>query len=202
MEISISSQLNCIAKEFEVDISIEIELQLTSQSTSNPCLSTEVEVECLALCLTDLTTETHIALCPFITIKYTFSSGIRHLVIVVIKGYEAFQTCLHIFIETFEQTESESVLYLHVLHLIVDGVIAILKSFLIIPVQIIIVWCFVGLIAVVIVVPLYGVDNAGHRHVFTFHRSINGVLNSLGTIQTVELGLVFNLNASADRICH
>ena len=46
-----------------------------------------------------------------------------------------------------------------------------------------------------VVVPLKGVEETGDRHKLALHRSIDGVLDSLGTVQTVDLGLILNTDA-------
>ena len=47
----------------------------------------------------------------------------------------------------------------------------------------------------IVFVQLKGVDKASYRHVFTLHRGIDGVLNGLQTIQTVNRSLTIYLNA-------
>ena len=104
------------------------------------------------------------------------------MVVVVVEGDKSLQTSLHIFIEAFQQTQSQSVLDLHVLYLIIDGVVAVFEGFGIILSQVIVLGCIVSLIDVVVIVPLERVEDTGDRHVFTFHRSIDGILYRLCTV--------------------
>ena len=54
----------------------------------------------------------------------------------------------------------------------------------------------IRLVDMVVVVPFDGVNETGDRHELVFHRSVDGVLNSLSPHETVEGSLVFDLDTS------
>ena len=109
-------------------------------------------------------------------------------------GEESLQSCFHVFVETFEQRQSEGVLHLEVFRLVIDRIVAIRQTLRIVLVQIVARRGRVGLIDMIVVVQLEGVNETGDRHILTFHRGVDGILDGLQTIQTVDGCLTVYLN--------
>ena len=168
-------------------------MQLSCILSSQPELSLNIEVQRLTLGLAQLTSHTDVMLLPRL-FDGRGSKGIRHAERTIFMGDESLQSSLHVFVEAFEQCQSEGVLHLEVLRLVVDRVIAILQSLRVVLVQIVARRCLVGLIDMIVIVQFEGMDETGDRHVFTFHCGIDGVLDGLQAIQTVDGSLAVHLD--------
>ena len=194
MDIGRGSQLDRIAEEREVEIGTEVKEQIARIRTYHITLDLAIEMEGLALCLTDLTTNGEIALCPFVH-EGNAVLDVGQLVRVVVVGDKSLQTSLHVFIEAFEQGDGEGVLNLCMLHLIIDGVVTVVQSLIVERIAIIAIGCLVRLVDMIMVVEVERVDKAGDRHVLALHGGIDRILNGLGTVQTVDGCLTFYLDA-------
>ena len=169
-------------------------MQLSCILTSQPELSLQIEVERLALRLAQLSSHADVVFLPRLLEGGTILKRIWHAERTVLMRDESLQSGLHVFVETFEQRQSEGVLHLEVLALVIDRIVAIFQSFRIVPVQIVSLWCLVGLVDMIVVVQFEGMDETGDRHILAFHRSVDGVLNLLLALQTVDGSLSVYLN--------
>ena len=102
-------------------------MQLACILSSQPELCLQVEVQRLTLGLAQLPSHTDVMFLPRL-FDGSGSNGIRHAERTIFVGEESLQSCLHVFVEAFEQSQSEGVLHLEVLRLVVDRVVAILQS--------------------------------------------------------------------------
>ena len=169
-------------------------MQLSCILTSQPELSLQIEVERLALRLAQLSSHADVVFLPRLLEGGTILKRIWHAERTVLMCDESLQSGLHVFVETFEQRQSEGVLHLEVLALVIDRIVAIFQPFRIVPVQIVSLRCLVGLVDMIVVVQFEGMDETGDRHILAFHRSVDRVLNLLLALQTVDGSLSVYLN--------
>ena len=194
VEIGRGRQLHGVAEEREVEVGIEIDKQLSGVGTSEIGLQTSVEMECFALCLSESGAHAEVVLGNALLVEGTCIERVGLGVGAVVGRDKRLQSGLHVFVEPFEQTDGEGVLDLHVLGHVVDRVVAHDQPLFIIGVLVIAVGDNIGLMDVAVVVPLEGVDETGDGHELVFHRGVDGILDGLGAQQTVERGLIVDLD--------
>ena len=200
MEIGLRRQAYRIAEEGEVDVGAEIEMQLADVIASDPGLCPSVEVQGAPLGLAEQSADGDVVLLPTAA-GGEASYGVDHLKIAVLVGDKHFEACLHIFVESFQQSDAEDILQHAVVRHVVDGVIQFV-CLVEIAVQIVFLGRGVCLVDMAVVVPFEGVEETGDGDELVFHGGIDGVLDGLGAHQTVERGLVFDLDAGGiDGLC-
>ena len=192
-EEGLGSQLHGIAEEREVDVGIEVDSHGTGVETRHTQFASQIEVERTALRLGQLGTDIGAVARPAVEdiVVGTFACQLWHLILAIFVRGKELETCLDILVKAFEQGYSESVLDGSVLKAVVDGVAGIgsLVILIIISVGIVVRRGLIGLIDAVVAVDVEGVDNAGYGDVLLLHRRVDGVLDGLQAVETVEFGL-------------
>ena len=200
VEVGVGCQADGIAEEGEVQVGAEVEVQLSDVLTGYPRFHTGVEMEGAALRLRQPSADAEVVLLPAAAGRES-SYGVWNLKRAVLVCGEDLQSRLHVFVEAFEQSDAEDVLYHTVVRLVVDGVIVQVVA-VEIAVLVVVVGCEVRLVDMSVVVPFEGVDEAGDGHELVLHRRVDGVLNGLGAQEAVERRLVFDLDAGGvDGLC-
>ena len=103
---------------------------------------------------------------------------IGHLIITMLIGNKAFQTCLHVFVEALQQCQCKGVLDTGKLVFVVDGITRILTLIvqIVIGVGIIVLGRCISLVDAIVVVDVEGMDEASDGHVFALHVGLQAVL--------------------------
>ena len=149
VEEGITSNLNCVTEEWDVDIQISIDGEGTGIHTSQSDLCGGIVVQSLTLLLAQLSTY---AQCMFVEFLYTAFLVWQLIVAQVIAG-ECLDACLCPLAESFQCSQCQGILHVPVLGLVVDRV-TLQSACCIVFVEIIVGRSLVSLVDTLVVVKL------------------------------------------------
>ena len=190
VEICLCSQLHGITEKRKVKVSERIQFQGACIHSCHAIVGRDIVMKGLSLSLGQFSSDTETVSRPCVQeIFVAVILYVRHLETAVFIADETLQSCLGIFVETFEECYGKGVLDREVFILVIDGVIPIFPFVIIFVerVHIIVGRTYVCLIDTAMTVEINGVNETGDRHILPFHGGIDRVLMRLGSQQTVHL---------------